>query len=322
MHEHGSGGSGVVKLVCQSCIGMSTLSVFVLCHNRPDSARQTLLSILEQTDKDFELVVSDNSSNEDVQHMVCAEFPQVNLRRRAPMLRQLEHFNCCIDEVKTDYFCLFHDDDLMHPDFVQRMKAVLNSNPEVVACGANALLESFGKIEPRTSFSSLGELEWIRSPRNLARRYFSRAQSGIAPFPGYVYCRRLVGEVRLPLEGGKYSDVTWLLSLAMKGPMVWLAKPLMTYRMHGGNDGSVESSRDRLRFLGFVKRYRSQLGKDLLADYRCSFIYKPLLSRETTSSARRDLARNFLRRYGWSRYVNLSLYGALIRRAIIKRMSK
>lgn len=301
---------------------MSSFTIFVLCHNRPDFTRQTLHSILAQTDKNFELVVSDNSSNDEVEQMVHAEFPQVELRRRVPMLRQLEHFNRCIDEAQTDYFCLFHDDDLMHPDFVQCMKTVLDSNPEVVACGANALLESFGQIEPRKSFRSLGELDWITSPRNLARRYFSRAQSGIAPFPGYVYRRRLVGEVRLPLEGGKYSDVTWLLSLAMKGPMAWAAAPLMTYRMHGGNDGGIESLRDRLRFLVFVKRCVRILGKDLLADYRCSFIYKPMLTRETTSPARRELARNFLRQYGWTRYANLSFYGALVRRAIIKRMAE
>ena len=301
---------------------MSSFTIFVLCHNRQEFTRQTLRSILGQKDADFELVVSDNSSNDEVGDMVRTEFPQVDYRRRLPMLKQLEHFNRCIDEVRTDYFCLFHDDDLMHPDFVQRTRAVLDSRPEAIACGCNALLESFGKIEPRTSFRSLGELEPIGSPRNLARRYFSRAQSGIAPFPGYVYRCSSVGQVRLPLEGGKYSDVTWLLNLAMKAPMVWISAPLMTYRMHGGNDGSVESLRDRLRFLGFLKQHRSRLGKDLLADYRCSFVYKPMTMRETPSAVRRNLARKFLRHYGWSRYANLSLYGALIRRAIIKRVAE
>jgi glycosyltransferase involved in cell wall biosynthesis len=301
---------------------MSSFTIFVLCHNRPEFTRQTLRSILSQKDTDFELVVSDNSSNDEVERMVKAEFPHVDYRLRLPMLRQLEHFNRCIDEAKTDYFCLFHDDDLMHPDFVRRMKAALDSHPEVIACGCNALLESFGKIERRTSFRAFGELEWIRSPRALARRYFSRGQSGIAPFPGYVYRRRPVGEMRLLLEGGKYSDVTWLLSLAMRGAMAWITAPLMTYRIHGGNDGVVESLRDRLRFMGFAKRNLKVLGKDLLADYRCSFIYKPMASADTAAPARRKLARAFLRRYKWSRYANLSLYSALLRRAIIKRMAQ
>lgn len=301
---------------------MSSFTIFVLCHNRPEFTRQTLRSILGQKDTDFELVVSDNSSNDEVGDMVRTDFPQVDYRRRLPMLKQLEHFNRCIDEAQTDYFCLFHDDDLMHPDFVQRTRAVLDSHPEAIACGCNALLESFGKIEPRTSFRSLGELESIKSPRDLARRYFSRAQSGIAPFPGYVYRRNSVGELRLPLEGGKYSDVTWLLSLAMKGSLAWVAAPLMTYRMHGGNDGSVESLRDRLRFLGFVKQHLSVLGKDLLADYRCSFIYKPIAGNGQASTTRQRATRDFLNFYRWWRYANPSLYGALVKRAIIKKMSE
>jgi glycosyltransferase involved in cell wall biosynthesis len=255
---------------------MTTLTVFVLCHNRADLARQTLESILNQTDKEFDLVVSDNSSDEKVSLMLQAEFPQIRCRRRVPMLAQLEHFNRCIDEVRTDYFCLFHDDDLMHPEFVARMKTVLDTHPEIVACGCNARKESFGKIERRPSFLALGQLEWITSPRVLAQRYFGRAQSGIAPFPGYIYRRSRVGELRLPDEGGKYADVAWLLTLSMKGRLVWVTAPLMTYRMHGGNDGGVESLRDRLRFLGFMKQNLSMLGKDLLTEYRGSFIYKPI----------------------------------------------
>ncbi|HLP97584.1 MAG TPA: glycosyltransferase family 2 protein [Sideroxyarcus sp.] len=301
---------------------MSSLTIFVLCHNRPDFTRQTLHSILAQTDKDFELVVSDNSSNDEVERMVRTEFPQVELRRRVPMLKQLEHFNRCLDEAKTDYFCLFHDDDLMHADFVQRMRTALDSHPEAAACGCNAKIETMGRMERHASFRSLGDLERIDSPRNLARRYFSRAQCGIAPFPGYVYRRSLVGDVRFLLEGGKYSDVTWLLRLVMRAPMLWIAAPLMTYRIHGGNDGGVESPRDRLRFLGFLKQNARILGRDLLADYRCSFVYKRMLSNNNISPARRKLARAYVKHYGWLRYTNPNLYGSLIKRALVKRLGK
>lgn len=301
---------------------MSSLTIIVLCHNRPDFARQTLHSILAQSDGDFDLVVSDNSSNDDVAQMIAAEFPQLDYRRRIPMLAPLAHFNRCIDEVQSDLFCLFHDDDLMQANFVQTMRPMLDKYPGVIACACNALVETMGKVEPHTSFRALGKLEWIGSPRNFAQRYFARAQSGIAPFPGYVYRRCLIGEVRLPLDGGKYSDVTWLLNLAMKAPILWVTTPLMTYRMHGGNDGSTESLRDRLRFLGFLKHSVNVLGNDLLSDYRCSFIYKRMASSNATSPARRRLARAFLKHYGWFRYMNPNLYGALIKRALIKRLAK
>jgi glycosyltransferase involved in cell wall biosynthesis len=301
---------------------MKNLTIFVLCHNRPDFARETLHSILGQTDLNFTLVVSDNSSNDEVGNMVLSEFPQLDYRRREPMLRQLEHFNQCIDETQTDYFCLFHDDDLMHANFVQYMKATLDAHSTVVACGCNALSESLGIIESRTTFQAIGNLEWIASPRDLARRYFARAQSGFAPFPCYVYRRQLVGDVRFLVDGGKYTDATWLLTLAMRGRIVWINTPLMTYRIHGGNDGSIESPRDRLRFMGFIKRNLNTLGLDLLADYRCSFIYKPLVQNVAVSAKRRQLAKAFLDHYSWSRYANPSLYGALIKRALIKRFAK
>ncbi len=301
---------------------MSSLTIFVLCYNRPAFVRETINSILAQSDKEFDLIVSDNSSNNDVQNLVREEFPQINYRRRLPSLQALEHFNRCIDEAQSELFCLFHDDDIMHSNFVEVVKKSLKAHPEAVACACNALIESFGKIEQRTSFRALGTTELITSPRDLARRYFARAQSGIAPFPSYVYRRRTVGEVRLPVEGGKYADVTWLLSLAMKASIVWITAPLMTYRMHGGNDGLTESLRDRLRFLGFIKKHINELGKDLLDDYRCSFIYKQLLKDKALLPARRKLASLFLRRYSLARYAQPGLYTALIKRALIKRVAE
>lgn len=297
---------------------MPTLTIFILCHNRPDDTRQAIVSVLAQTDRDFDLVVSDNSSNDEVERFVKAEFPQVDYRRRLPMLPALAHFNRCMDEAGSDYFCLFHDDDLMHPDFVRKLRQVLDEHPQAVACACNARVETMGRIEPRTSFRSLGRLERIVSPRDLAQRYFARAQSGFAPFPAYVYRRSAVGELRLDPEGGKYTDVAWLLNLAKKGLILWLNEPLMTYRIHGGNDGKIDSLRDRLRLLRFIKRNVDALGRDLLADYRCSHIYKPLARDASAPPARHRLAVRFLRHYGWQRHAHPGHYRALLKRLIVK----
>lgn len=301
---------------------MPSLTIFILCHNRPDDARQAIASVLAQTDRDFELIVSDNSSNDEVERMVRSEFPQVDYRRRVPMLPPLAHFNRCMDEAGGDYFCLFHDDDLMHPDFAHKLVRVLEEHPHAVACACNAGVETMGRIEPRTSFRSLGRLERIISPRDLARRYFARNQSGFAPFPAYVYRRSAVGELRLDPEGGKYTDVAWLLNLAKRGLILWLNEPLMTYRIHGGNDGKVDSMRDRLRLLRFIKRNIDILGRDLLADYRCSHIYSPLAQETSAPPARRRVANLFLRHYRRSRFANPALYRSLLKRALIKRVAE
>lgn len=302
---------------------MKPFSIFILCHNRPDDARQAIRSVLAQSDKTFSLTVSDNSSNDDVQRMVKNEYPAVHYVRRVPMLPALEHFNRCIDEIQEGYFCLFHDDDIMGPEFVAELGGYVQRFPKMVAYACNANIESFGKLQPKPSFLSFRTTETISSPRDLAARYFSRAQSGIAPFPAYVYNRELLGELRFEPEGGKYADVTWLLSLSMKGPILWISRPLMTYRIHASNDGATESRRDRLRFLAFIKKYKTLLGSAILEDYRCSFIYKTVLkSPDQSHRVRRRIADTFVKRYRWARYMRLDTHQALAKRALTKWLAK
>lgn len=302
---------------------MNKISIILLCHNRPDDARKAIRSILAQTDQNFDLTISDNSSNDEVAHMVAGEFAALNYVRRNPMLPAPEHFNRCMDEVQTDYFCLFHDDDVMGPDYIARFHSAINAFPQAIAIGCNALIESFGQLEAKPSFLSYQTAETIYSARELAKRYFSRAQSGIAPFPSYVYCKRLVDPIRILLDGGKYADVTWLLQLCMKSPIIWLNQALMTYRIHASNDGATESRRDRLKFLGFLKRNRTLFGNALLEDYRCSFIYKPLIkSAQARHPARSRIAKIFVDSYRWTRYGRLETYHDLIKRAFIKYRCK
>jgi len=301
---------------------MELLTVFILCHNRPDFARQAIRSAIHQTCQAFRLVISDNSSNDDVEQMVRSDFPGVHYVRRSPMLPPLEHFNCCIEETLSEYFCLFHDDDMMETGFVEEMQRCMATYPMAIASGCNARIETFGVLESRTSFRSFRNHEVITTPKDLARRYFSRAQSGIAPFPGYVYNRRLVGDLRLPVHGGKYADVTWLLNLVRQGTVVWINKPLMTYRIHENSDGNVESMRDRLRFLGYIKQYKAELGEGLLSDYR-SFIYKKILKSHSGSHTRRHrLFCAFMKDYRLRHYCRFDHYMALAIRMVVKWSAK
>ena len=301
-----------------------TLGIFILCHNRPEETRLAIRSVLEQSDQHFTLTVSDNSSNDAVEAMVKSDFPSVHYVRRLPMLPAMQHFNRCIDDATADYFCLFHDDDLMGPNFVREMKSAARAFPQAIALGCNAVIEVFGKAQATPSFLARKEYEPIRSAQDLAARYFSRSQSGIAPFPGYVYNTRLVAGQRLLTDGGKYADVTWLLELARKAALVWTRQPLMIYRMHASNDGNTESRRDRLRFLGYLKRNRSWLGEGILQDYRCSFVYKTLLKASGARSAthRVAVAHKFLSGYRWARYGRAATYQALVERALVKRAER
>jgi hypothetical protein len=159
----------------------------------------------------------------------------------------------------------------------------------------------------------------VGGPRNLALRYFSPNQSGIAPNPSYIYSRSLVGDQFFLVDGGKYADVTLLLDILQKGKILWLNKALMTYRIHGGNLGSAESAPDRLRFLGYLKKHRKLLGEDVVRDYRYSFIYKKIANNlESVRSKKYKVGSKFSNSYVFYRFLRVSTYKKLLKRALIK----
>lgn len=296
------------------------LDIFLLCHNRPESTKAAIESILAQGGEGFRLIVSDNSSDTRVAEMVARDFPGVRLVPRG-CLPALAHFNACIAEAAADYFCLFHDDDLMGPDFVAEMRQASLRYPDAVAFGANAWVVNLESGMRVASVRAFGQYQVIDSARDLFHRYFGRHQTGIAPFPGYVYRTAVAGDERIPEAGGKYADVTWLLRLASLGRMVWCNAPLMDYHIHGGNDGLQESLRDRLRFLGFIKCCPTCTSPAGLDDYRY-FLYKKLLAGKAGMPRRAALLRRFLRWQRLRRHMRLGDLGALLRKAMLKHLTR
>jgi glycosyltransferase involved in cell wall biosynthesis len=232
--------------------------------------------VLRQKNQDFRLVISDSSSNDELYNLVRAQFPGLDYRRRTSSLSMMDHFNISIAEANTDYFCLFHDDDLMEPDYVDEMFKAIELHPYAVAYSCNAEIFDEDVVLNGDSFESKDTYVIIENPRILAGRYFSRFPNGIAPFPAYIYRSNVVKKIPInPQSGGKYSDVSWLLEISKFGSIVWCSEKLIRYRIHAANDSGFESTRDRLRLLGYLKLNRSFVGQAIISDYRF-FLYKKL----------------------------------------------
>jgi glycosyltransferase involved in cell wall biosynthesis len=253
---------------------LTKLAIFIQCHNRPGYARSAIESALRQTNADFQLVISDNSSNDELCNLVLAEFPSLDYRRRAPTMSALDHFNTSILEADTDFLCLFHDDDLLNPDYVDEMFKTIELYPNAAAYSCNAEIINEKNVSSGESFESKDAYVSIENPRALAGRYFSRFPNGIAPFPAYIYRTSIIKKIPIDFQtGGKYSDVAWLLEISKHGPIIWNAEKLISYRIHPTSDGGFESIRDRLRLLGYLKMNISILGPAIISDYRF-FLYK------------------------------------------------
>jgi glycosyltransferase involved in cell wall biosynthesis len=276
---------------------VTTLTVVIHCHNRPDYAKSAIESALRQTNQDFRLVISDNSSNDELCDLVRTEFPGIDYRRRPSTLPAIDHFNLNIAESETDFICLFHDDDLMTPDFVGVMLKTIVTHPDAVAYSCNAEIINEEDKPTGQCFEWCDPYVIIQNPRTLAGRYFSRHPNGFAPFPAYIYRRSVVKN--LPLDSqiaGKYSDFTWLIELSKIGKIVWNSQKLMQYRIHANNDGGIESSKGRFKLLGFLKKNKRAVGQAIINDYRF-FLYKKFCRSGASDHQFSTRVINIFRRY-------------------------
>ena len=239
------------------------VTLYLLTKDRPEMAEEALVSLLAQNFADYQIIISDNSVENVFQELVVEKYSETKYTRRAP-------------PISAEYFVMFHDDDLMAPEYLATMAAILDAYPNAVAAGCNARMFGLPRYNSRLKIKDLNSILLIKSSDYLASRYFCLDDLGTAPFSGYLYRKKKLHNVRPDFsEAGKYSDVTFLMKILKNGSLVWTPQVLMSYRMHTGNDSGSESFRDRLRLLRYLKsNLSSENAEKIVNDYQLALWYR------------------------------------------------
>lgn len=253
-----------------SALSTPQVELFILSHDRPDFCRLAVASALAQTYENCKVIVSDNSEGVEVAEMLACEFSSVTLIRRIPPLQGIDHFNQLILEASAAFMVLFHDDDILEPDYISRMVDLFQKNPHASAVGCNARIIRGEKLTAQLHMGNFQDTLWIHKPLELIEYYLSIGLTNPAPFPGYMYCTNRVKEIRLDrTKGGKHSDVSFLMQLLEHGPILWTDKCLIKYRMHSGNDSNAISIPDHLSLLRHIIKTTGISPKsNIIIDYK------------------------------------------------------
>jgi glycosyltransferase involved in cell wall biosynthesis len=275
----------------------ASLQIFLLSRDRPGYLRETLRSALAQRGEQIEIIVSNNSERDDVAHMLAEEFPQVRCIRRTPPLGAFDHFRTIIDEASAELVVMFHDDDVLLDGYVETLRGALQADSALAAACCNAAILRDSQITDELFAPAAGDVR-LCVAEDLLHHYFSLSIKGPAPFPGYMYRRSAIQGLFLdPRHGGKYSDVSFLLKVLRRGPILWLEKPLMRYRFHGHNDSATEAVGQRLRLLRYVYTTTSVTRRSpLIKQYRYRY-WMSWWRGASASSARQPWRRRVVRRF-------------------------
>jgi len=241
-----------------------TVQVFLLTHNRPRMVMEAIEAIAGQTLRNFELIVSDNSDNYATQALfqnsVYGDASYIYYKYRN-CLSPIDHFNLVLSEVSTDYFMVFHDDDLMMPQMIERLydEITCSDNEGVIAVGGNAVVLQGKKLRKGHYLtdvnSNFGVLR-VDHPATLAEMYLD---DNICPFDSYLYRSDVADQILLDIEkGGKYSDCSFILDVNCIGPIRIITEALMVMRVHSGQDSQSHSFDGRLKLHNYIKHVAGQ----------------------------------------------------------------
>ena len=223
-----------------------------MTYNRPDCIQNSINSVLNQDFKDFQLIVSDNSNNSITQKLIEQKYknPSFKYIKREPSSGQMEHLNLILSEIESDFFMIFHDDDVMHPTMLKCLHRALIANPEVLAAATNAFII---RNQKAAGYSFSYKENSFKDNTQLAESYLR--DRNIAPFPSYMY-RKQIKEITFfnVKNGGRYSDASFLMEIAKYKKILILNEPLMDYHIHSGQVSSSNGFIERSSLVNYIVR--------------------------------------------------------------------
>ncbi len=225
------------------------LTVFVLTYNRANYLKLTIQSILEQTYKDFCLVILDNASNDNTEETIkCFKDNRIIYIRHAD-----GNGNFALKMVSTPYFILFHDDDLMMPHFIEKeLETIQKYDFDILSSFAKHIDEN-GHI-----------LDYYRKTANKpiiysGTKYF---ESFISVSPNTIYCPSVIYKTEFIKKHelfvdnektGPASDVFLFLEIEKHGGKIGiLPLELFFYRHHSKQDSNINNSFLQIKLLKYL----------------------------------------------------------------------
>ena len=111
------------------------VSIGLPVYNGEDFLKYAIDSLLSQTFRDFELIISDNAST-DTTPKICQEYvlrdKRIRYIRQNKNMGALWNFNFVLKQSNKEYFIWVSSDDKLHPEFLQKNIDILEKNKNVV----------------------------------------------------------------------------------------------------------------------------------------------------------------------------------------------
>jgi glycosyltransferase involved in cell wall biosynthesis len=262
------------------------VSICIPTYNGIAFLGSALESALAQTYSHIEIVVCDDGSTDGTQKML-ERYRQthscIRIIRRDGNGGMVENWNLCIKEAKGEWIKFLFQDDLLRADCVAEMvEACTKHGAEVALCSRDFIIDKdamphlqrfFGGeiVKPEHLFGS--QTVFI-NPQQLAGKIKGHLLQNVLGEPPCYFFKKTVTE-----ESGLFKtnmtqlvDYEFILRLSMLKGFVFIAKPLVQFRVHAASQSSANNKLDKQ---SLAKKIRANAGDSmiLLREYQINPVF-------------------------------------------------
>ena len=169
------------------------ISIGIPVYDGEKFIRKCIESVLQQTHRNFELIISDNAST-DSTSKICEEYLRKDNRitfvRQNKNMGQNWNFNFLLEKANGEYFVWVAADTFLLPEFIEKNIAVLESQDKAVGCISKIKIDESYNDKYKKEKQILKKIGLVYRPYDtlpITGKYMERIRKYLKHFPWEMF---------------------------------------------------------------------------------------------------------------------------------------
>lgn len=232
------------------------VSIGLPVYNAENIIARCIESLLNQTFKDFELIISDNCSS-DATEAICKDYANIDSRikyiRQPINVGMIPNFNLVLEQAQSKYFMWAAADDIRDHIFLEKAVQILKTNDDCVVVLSHFQIFDYKNnniVNKITPSSYCHDLSFMR---------LNRVIEDLHPNLMYGLFKVSSNKSDFFLESIDWTDILWVARVVTRGKYYIIPEVLYTIGINGSKRRPYSLEGKYLTLSKFRKEYKKIL---------------------------------------------------------------
>ena len=239
------------------------IDILMATYNGEKYLKEQIDSILNQTHKDFRLLISDDCS-QDATRQILQEYVEKDNRvvvfLQTKNLGVVLNFEYLMKKVENEYFMFSDQDDIWQKDKIEKsLDQMLKTNSDLVYSDLEVVNQELDVLH-KSYWKLKGFEKKVKKYNDFKSLYLNNFVTGCTMLVKSKWMEKILP---LPHKSNYILHDYWTALVVSKfGKMTYLAQPLVKYRQHFDNNIGSKKKSDQIKDFGQMRELFIDVKKD------------------------------------------------------------